>query len=328
MGATLIWIAVALALTSMPRIALSFDSLCNPKHFYSWNFTPRQKFLCVVSMAPPKMNLPASIPVHIHPFHDDQIEAIERDATKKSLHFIRHAQGYHNVNQRYRDLENLDARLTDHGVQQCRWLSEELKASGLLQDASDILVVTSPLTRCLQTTIYALDSILEDKKPPIVAVESLRETVNYNCDRRRNISDVSKEFPMVDFGNIESDSDPIWDHYERRLGDDTTYTLHRESAELHMVATRGRRFFQWLARQPQSHVIVCTHSAFLRCIKNYGYGVPAKPKQVLDYRAVPGVEETPVVHYAQQSHGSLMKADYANCELRSMAATFYHDTVA
>lgn len=268
---------------------------------------------------------PTSISVHIHPFDRKDIESIEKDANKKSLHFIRHAQGFHNVNKRYRDYQNLDARLTDYGLQQCHTLSRELQSTGLLHSSSDILIVTSPLTRCLQTTMYSLDSLLKDKRPPIVALESVRETVNYNCDRRRSISELSMEFPMVDFGHIESDPDPIWDHYERQLGDDCDYTLHRESAELHVVADRGRDFFQWLARQPQSHVLVCTHSAFLRCIKNYGYGVPHKPEQLLDDRTVPDKEDRPVLHYSNEAHGSSMKAEYANCELRSMTASFVHD---
>jgi broad specificity phosphatase PhoE len=272
--------------------------------------------------------------VTIHPFDPSDYLSIEKDPNRKSLHFIRHAEGRHNVDRRYRDLENLDAPLTELGIDQCRALSAQLLQMTtndplFLADTNDILIVTSPMTRCLQTTMHALDSLISAKRPPIVALEHVRETVNFNCDRRRHKSILSKEFPTVDFGQIESDDDPIWNAYEARLGDHLTYTGHRESAELYVVAERGRRFMEWLQRQSQSHVIVCTHSAFLRCLKNYGYGVPAKPIQTLDDRGDPSSEEGrpdggggAVLRYDCADFGSTMKKDYANCELRSMIAMF------
>jgi broad specificity phosphatase PhoE len=266
----------------------------------------------------------STMPVFTQPFDPNDCKSIEKDPERKSLHFIRHAEGYHNVNHRYRDLENLDARLTELGLDQCRALSAELLTNGLLADTTDILIVTSPMTRCLQTTLHALDSIIAEKQPPIVALESVRETVNFNCDRRRSISELSKEFPTVDFSQIESDHDPIWARYEARLGDHAEYPDHRESAELYVVAERGRQFLTWLRRQPQSHVIVCTHSAFLRCLKNYGYGVPFKPEQTLVNREDPSAEHGgAVLHYhGSPDFGSTMKKNYANCELRSMTVTF------
>jgi broad specificity phosphatase PhoE len=213
--------------------------------------------------------------------------------------------------------------LTEHGIGQCRALSEELRTSGFLSDTSDILIVTSPLTRCLQTTLHAFDSIIAEKQPRIVALEWVRETVNFSCDRRNFASQLSKTFPMVDFGHIlkSDDPDPIWAHYEQRLGDQLAYTKHRESAELYKVAERGRKFFEWLRLQPQSHVIVCTHSAFLRCILNYGYGVPSKPEQLLDDRDERS-EDGPLLQYHCPELESSLRASYDKCEMRSMTAAF------
>ena len=126
--------------------------------------------------------------VHIYPYGTEDLKG-----NVKVLHLIRHAEGHHNVNQEYRDIRNMDASLTPKGIEQCRQLSQRIQqaaASAASCPLSDLagntdLIVTSPLTRCIQTTLMALDSVIHTRRPPIVAHESIRETVNYNCDRRR-----------------------------------------------------------------------------------------------------------------------------------------------
>ena len=243
----------------------------------------------------------------------------------------------------------------------------------------------------------------------IIAHEGIRETVNYECDVRRSIIELQTEFPMIDFSyalpdviveeilhideNDDDDNDndarkkkstttsksttktttyhdPIWHGYRQRLGHD--HDAHCESAELHVVAKRGREFFEWLVRQQQEReqqdrdnrdndhddthddddndehdhdnvVIICTHSAFLRCILNWSQvgGVPKQMPQVLDTRSdeeksphCPNMR--PLFEYCyyhnpkknkDENEGShkekhvefetIMRSDYDNCELRS-----------
>ena len=255
---------------------------------------------------------------------DPQVLAQSSTPTKR-IHWIRHAEGYHNVNRQYRDIANLDARLTSKGIGQCQRLSQEIQRDGWLvrTKPNDLLVVTSPLTRCVQTALAVLEQPLSclPHATKIVAHESLRETVNYNCDRRRKISEIAKEFPRVDFSLVKRDEDEIWKSYEERLGDDEAYPRHRESSELYKVADRGRECFRWLELRPESSIVVCTHSAFLRCILNFGYGVPDCPEQVLDERTSK-INEPVVAYDGDATFEAAMRADFVNCELRSMLVSF------
>ena len=282
-------------------------------------------------------NSPAVV-VDIYP-HDTPLEELHKGEKQyrhtKYLHFIRHAQGTHNVNKEYRAMEHLDARLTDKGQQQCRALAATIPHERPYLFQTE-LVVTSPLTRCIQTTLLSLEPVLNhknrgDDELPVVANEMVRETVNYNCDRRRSVAELAKEHPVVDFSHIETEHDPVWEHYEARLGDHQAYPGHRESAELHVVADRGRNFFAWLAQRPENRVVVCSHAAFLRCLWNYGHAptVPLQPLQDLDTRKVvtdadggDTSSNEPVVRYMDQEHGDSLKADFENCELRSMLVAF------
>ena len=282
-------------------------------------------------------SLPAPA-VHIYPYSRDALSALAIDYTyshAKVLHIVRHAEGYHNVNKDYRSMQNLDARLTDYGKEQCRALASRIQQADdpvLEHLASDLqLVVTSPLTRTMQTALLSLEPVLQrqgnDNKPPplVLAHEMIRETVNYNCDRRRNLKILDKEFGhIVDLTCIETDHDAIWEDYVQRLGDHDDYSRHRESGELHLVADRARMFFSWLAKRPEEHVLLCSHAAFLRCLWNFGLGekVPMQPSQDHDMRG-PAAKNHPIVQIMgdSQFEDSLRK-DYDNCELRSMVLAF------
>jgi broad specificity phosphatase PhoE len=261
---------------------------------------------------------------------------------------IRHAEGTHNVNCAYRDIINLDARLTDLGKEQCNQLAQTLEraANANAAEASTVkngeterfcpeLVVTSPLTRCMQTAMLSFPKLTSAPRHaiPFVAHESLRETVNYACDRRRAIADLEPHFhERICFREIEHDHDELWDSYERRVGPPEEYDSHRESAELHSVADRAKTFFAWARKRPEQEIVLCTHSAFLRCFLNWGQpgGVPMQMPQVLDKRNVinnnaEDHKEVPVFeYYGDSAFEEYMRGDYANCELRSFVAAFPH----
>ena len=277
----------------------------------------------------------------------EPLEQTGRDV--RVLHIVRHAEGTHNVNRAYREIENLDARLTPFGEEQCRQLASTCMSShGLLEQAE--LVVTSPMTRCVQTALQSFPTLAESTHVEFLAHEGVRETVNYICDRRRSIAEIAAEFPRVNFSLIPHDHDEVWRTYEQRLGPASEFTKNRESAELHVVAERGRAFLDWLRSRPEKNVIVSTHSAFLRCFLNWGQprqppppqpgerqqgwtqaegwpgSVPFAPPQELDQRP-PSARDVAVVRYAGEKPADLeqfMRRDYANCELRSFLVAFGH----
>ena len=249
--------------------------------------------------------------VDIYPYSLRDEIASQFPTSHKIVHIVRHAEGTHNVNEDYRSERQLDARLTEKGVQQCEELAKQRWNRS--HDTANNLVITSTMTRCVQTALLSFPSI-----KTFIAHESLRETVNFVCDKRRSVTEIAKDYPMVDFTAVMDDEDPIWRAYEERLGN--AWEHPRESADLVNVAARGRTFFRFLQDScPAKEVIVCTHSAFLRCILNWGYGVPMKPPQTLGGEDEPH----PVVRYCgDKDWEEQMRASYENCELRSMVVVF------
>lgn len=299
----------------------------------------------------------------------------------KLIYLVRHAEGTHNVNREYKDIAQLDARLTDKGKDQCRDLRDELLKCGgtnsttktldtdnhrhglhhLLCDTdteqeatdsgsytNDICVVTSPLSRCVETALLSFDFLVNTengkdttRKVPFLAHESLRETLNYNCDRRRPISEIARDFPQVDFSHCSHDDDVLW---STLLSIDRYQQEHQEggrleSAELHLVAQRAVEAIAFLQSLSHSKVVVCTHSAYLRCLLSWGHpgGVPLMVEQRLDKKEIDN-RQSKILEYScvlqeeadiqgnnhevelepgLDSFERYMRKDYANAELRS-----------
>ena len=135
----------------------------------------------------------------------------------KLIHFIRHAEGEHNVAGEANYLEYLkvnyqDAELSLYGEKQCRSLCEKIDESyPLLDDEVDLLVV-SPLLRTLQTASFVFPHLMSKVK--WIALECIREQTGLHpCDQRKDIKIRSKEYPLVDFSQIVSDTDPLYGQY-------------------------------------------------------------------------------------------------------------------
>lgn len=96
------------------------------------------------------------------------------------LHLTRHAEAEHNVDQ---DYSIPDAPLTQYGREQAAKLNG-LTLQNIQQTAE--LIITSPLTRTLQTTIIgfpALRARLEAQRDPkgIVVLSRLQEVNDFPC---------------------------------------------------------------------------------------------------------------------------------------------------
>ena len=262
------------------------------------------------------------------------------------VHMVRHAQGTHNVDQNgvtLRDPANHDARLTPFGEQQCDALSLALRRDGRVAGAT--LVVTSPLTRCVQTALLCFKGRVADDAR-FVAHESVRETVNFACDARRSADALADEFAAagVDFSllvdppradetsdarsSYEYSADPLWRKYESVVGNARAWDDHRESGDLVSVADRARAFFAWLETRTEREVAVSSHSAFLRCLFSWGHagGVRAAPEQTL-CRVGGAFDEgdasTPVVAYGgDAAFEARMREDWDNCELRTFLVSY------
>ena len=258
---------------------------------------------------------------------------MNRKARYVTLHFLRHAEGTHNVSREYNDPKHKDARLTDFGIKQCEKLA---KAQPLLLEKKSskkkMTVATSPMTRCVQTARLCFDKESHMITEKYVALEELRETVNYQCDIRRTTSELKEEFgASVDFSRLENDEeDPLWQYWIERCGSEEEHTMHRESASLYKCADRARKFFEWVVEkkdteEEEEEIIVSSHSAFLRCVFNYGHTQEkfeyhmGGSEQVFDDRE-DKTNNVKVVQYLPEDGDAFeeyMRRDYENCELRS-----------
>ncbi|GAB4839093.1 hypothetical protein Ancab_028621 [Ancistrocladus abbreviatus] len=226
----------------------------------------------------------------------------------KTLHVVRHAQGFHNVAgeidpKAYLSYDLLDASLTPVGWEQVDNLRKHVHATGLSKGIE--LVITSPLTRTMQTAAGvfggdgytdAIDvlplmvantgnserpAISSLNCPPFLAVELCREHLGVHpCDKRRSITEYKLLFPAFDFSLIESDEDVLWKADVRETNEE--------------VAARGMKFMEWLWTRKEKEIAIVSHSGFLF--------------HTLD-------------QFGNDSHPSVkseISTHFANCELRSM----------
>jgi broad specificity phosphatase PhoE len=172
----------------------------------------------------------------------------------KLCHFVRHGQGTHNKlaeeigHSAYQSPQVADARLTALGQQQAA-ANQEYTAT--LAGVSVVFV--SPLSRAVETALIAFASTAE-RGVPFIANEDLREQIGRNyCDQRRSVTEVTKDFPQVDFTQLRTEADELW-------------TPERESKA--SVAQRGHAFMSWLKKRPEKEVAVVCHSSFLLTLFN------------------------------------------------------------
>ena len=188
----------------------------------------------------------------------------------KTIHLIRHGQGFHNLladrataagiewkqfaadspANPYMAPEVTDAPLTDKGRRQAIVLRDTQVKELVVKPQ---LVVLSPLCRALQTGLLAMADFVGTI--PFVAHELVREQTGIHlCDKRRSCDLQTLEFPMMDFSLLTSN-------------DDATFQAdHRETHS--EVAQRAYQFLEWLVEQPQEHVVIASHSAWLLTLMN------------------------------------------------------------
>jgi len=189
----------------------------------------------------------------------------------KTLHIIRHGQGYHNLlgdlfrnwgkkvdatgnpNQDpkgnpYMFPEVLDPPLTELGRQQAKALQPRAHA------LNPTLVVVSPLLRATQTAVIAFQHLYGNANVRWVAADLVRETFGVHvCDKRRPASEAKADFPLVDYSMVEEE-DTQWTSQERegpRSNSDRCY-----------------EFMLWLRNQPEDEVVIGAHSSVVFSLMN------------------------------------------------------------
>lgn len=184
----------------------------------------------------------------------------------KRISFIRHGEGYHNVAQReWREagkdgepytldtdpeMRYEDPLLTARGEEQAR----ELQARAA--EMTDVeLIIVSPMRRATQTALIGFESAVA-KGVPVIAEELCHEHAGkHTCDKRKNLTKLVAEFPLVDYKGITSEEDPYW-------GDGMVRETHESIAE------RGAAFVEWLLARKENKIVIASHSAWLMTMFN------------------------------------------------------------
>ena len=214
----------------------------------------------------------------------------------KKVHFIRHAEGYHNVATKrtggneclLRDPDNIgadaaahplyDSTLTPKGLQQADDLREYLarRPSGNRSFTSFDLVVVSPLTRTCETALHVFGTPRAPGQPAFLSqgtappgtpehaagmnIPPPRFVVREECRERwgKYVCDGRRSITDIS-------SDPQFaqfDFSEIRHDTDVFYSDDRETDD--HCCERAVKFLEWLNSRPEKCIAVVTHSSFLR----------------------------------------------------------------
>lgn len=110
------------------------------------------------------------------------------------------------------------------------------------------LVVTSPLTRALQTAVL----LFEGGALPVVVSSLHRERLGNSCDVGRNPAVLMKEFPALGFDHLEE----VWWHDGEK--DERGVPVEPEP----LFHGRVEQFVQWIGARPERAVAVIGHGTF------------------------------------------------------------------
>ncbi|QSZ36098.1 hypothetical protein DSL72_007223 [Monilinia vaccinii-corymbosi] len=167
-----------------------------------------------------------------------------------TLHFVRHAQGFHNLCAANHSLP--DPLLTDTGRIQCRTLAQAFPHPERITH-----IVASPLRRTLYTALYSFPSAIS-RGIKVIALPEIQETSTLPCDTGSSPAALAEEFAEnVDLGLVEEG----WNSKEGRW-DANAPAIEKRAQE-------ARRYLRELGVKSEMegvqdvHIVVVTHGGFL-----------------------------------------------------------------
>ncbi|KAK9773541.1 putative Phosphoglycerate mutase [Seiridium cardinale] len=165
---------------------------------------------------------------------------------------IRHGQALHNIDDNWSNIPvhdwNIgDPALTTKGEAQCKQLALDLQYKHSFP-REETLIVVSPLRRTLQSYQHGLGWLAEEGVRVELRAE-WQETTGNPCDIGSEVAAIEKEWPHLDFSQL----DPV---YPTKTG------LYDPSEEA--LLHRAKIAREWLYHRSEKHVIVMTHSGFIR----------------------------------------------------------------
>jgi broad specificity phosphatase PhoE len=180
-----------------------------------------------------------------------------------------------------------DSPLSPTGIQQAMQLKDRLATEGrlaanlLLQEVD--LVVTSPLTRALQTMELALYDHMKQQQHrdvPIVALPQATERVYLISDHGKSRTELQQQYTHVDFDTHFEDDDQNqnpW-HFEPTKEQVETYVEWRPHGQGQVYACFGEpqdvfdrrmsQLYHWLALRNEQCIAVVCHAGVVEWMKS------------------------------------------------------------
>jgi broad specificity phosphatase PhoE len=164
----------------------------------------------------------------------------------KSLELIRHGQSTFNATYAETGLDPFeeDARLTELGRRQV----SETRAT--LAERNYDLVITSPLTRAIETTL----GLFAGRDTPIIVEALHREKLEHSCDVGRSPAELAREFPELVFDHLD---DPWW---YLELAEGIGIVAEPQAIFLDRVAG----FDAWIRTREEPALAIVGHGTFFR----------------------------------------------------------------
>ncbi|EJD41095.1 phosphoglycerate mutase-like protein [Auricularia subglabra TFB-10046 SS5] len=159
------------------------------------------------------------------------------DAEIVNIHLIRHGEALHNVDRTYADV---DPPLTEAGLEAATALGDRLQKLGFTPSA----IVTSPMTRTIQTAFALFPDGLRAGGLPLHIWPELREAHDAACNKGRPRAEMQRAYPHLDFSLCAE----VW-----------SYEPHSFQAAVQRAESVRRRFLAL----PGPDVVVVGHRGFL-----------------------------------------------------------------
>ena len=190
---------------------------------------------------------------------------------RKTVHIIRHGESVYNAIDRYsRSLEDpfvFDAPLTDLGRQQAKALRDKLSAKLGGAAEGEVLWVTSPLTRCIQTMLTAYGQVFRKELNGGGAPSSLPaiKVCSHMAEHLATTGDVGRPRSLLvkDFPKMREALDDLEERWWWQPSKNDAISMKFDSREPKKnLQKRVGLFRQWVLRQPHRVIVAFGHSTF------------------------------------------------------------------
>lgn len=180
----------------------------------------------------------------------------------KTIHVVRHGQSLANARAipdapNSQDIRYVDAPLTPLGVSQADALSDFV--AGVKPD----LIISSPMTRALQTCLHATSKLAPDPGS-ILVTPMCTERVAYACDIGSPVEVVRQRFPQLDLGGVPPS--PWWWHAKghESVAEAVQGFVEGRTESDERVHARCGEFLKFIEGREEKNVVVFAHGVFLR----------------------------------------------------------------